>query len=163
MGAQPSPGVYVFAEAHEMTQAHYHDYGKLGKGPLYSFYVPYHLTIFEVPLSVARVVLFGDRIIAPKAGPVVDVVATAKIALKAGETLDGLGWYMTYGQCENYPVARAENLLPMGIAEGARLRRDVAKDQVLTYDDVTLPADSLACRLRAEQDARFSAAEPALG
>ena len=163
VGAQPSPGVYVFAEAHEMTQAHYHDYGKLGKGPLYSFYVPYPLTIFEVPLSVARVVLFGDRIIAPKAGPVVDVVATAKIALKAGETLDGLGWYMTYGQCENYPVARAENLLPMGIAEGARLRRDVAKDQVLTYDDVTLPADSLACRLRAEQDARFPAAEPALG
>jgi predicted homoserine dehydrogenase-like protein len=162
VGAQPSPGVYVFAEAHEKTQAHYLDYGKLGKGPLYSFYVPYHLTIFEVPLSVARVVLFGDQIIAPKAGPVVDVVATAKIDLKAGETLDGLGWYMTYGQCENYPVARAENLLPMGIAEGARLRRDVAKDRVLTYDDVTLPADSLACRLRAEQDARFPAAEPAL-
>ncbi|MGZ8336944.1 MAG: SAF domain-containing protein [Allosphingosinicella sp.] len=163
MDAQPSPGVYVFAEAHEMTQAHYHDYGKLGKGPLYSFYVPYHLTIFEVPLSVARVVLFGDRIIAPKAGPVVDVVATAKIALKAGETLDGLGWYMTYGQCENYAAARAENLLPMGIAEGARLKRDVAKDQVLTYDDVALPADSLACRLRAEQDARFPAVELVLG
>lgn len=163
VGAQPSPGVYVFAEAHEKTQAHYLDYGKLGKGPLYSFYVPYHLTIFEVPLSVARVVLFGDGIIAPKGGPVVDVVATAKIDLKAGETLDGLGWYMTYGQCETYPAVRAGNLLPIGIAEGARLRRDVAKDQVLTYDDVTLPKDSLACRLRAEQDVRFSAVEPALG
>lgn len=162
VGAQPSPGVYVFAEAHEKTQAHYLDYGKLGKGPLYSFYVPYHLTIFEVPLSVARLVLFGDRIIAPKAGPMVDVVATAKVDLKAGETLDGLGWYMTYGQCETYPKVRAENLLPIGIAEGARLRRDVAKDQVLTYDDVTLPAESLACRLRAEQDARFPAAEAAV-
>ena len=163
VGAQPSPGVYVFAEAHEKTQAHYLDYGKLGKGPLYSFYVPYHLTIFEVPLSVARVVLFGDRIIAPRAGPMVDVVATAKVDLKAGETLDGLGWYMTYGQCETYAIARAENLLPIGIAEGARMTRDVAKDQVLTYNDVTLPADSLACRLRAEQDARFPVAEPALG
>ena len=162
VGAQPSPGVYVFAEAHEKTQAHYLDYGKLGKGPLYSFYVPYHLTIFEVPLSVARVVLFGDRIIAPKAGPMVDVVATAKIDLKAGETLDGLGWYMTYGQCETYPKVRAENLLPIGIAEGARMKRDVAKDQVLTYDDVTLPAESLACRLRAEQDARFPATEAAV-
>jgi predicted homoserine dehydrogenase-like protein len=162
VGAQPSPGVYVFAEAHEKTQAHYLDYGKLGRGPLYSFYVPYHLTIFEVPLSVARVVLFGDRIITPKAGPVVDVVATAKIDLKAGETLDGLGWYMTYGQCENYATARAGNLLPMGIAEGAQLKRNVAKDQVLTYDDVALTADSLACRLRAEQDARFPAAEPVL-
>jgi predicted homoserine dehydrogenase-like protein len=158
VGALPSPGVYVFAEAQDATQAHYLDYGKLGKGPLYSFYVPYHLTIFEVPLSVARVALFGDSVISPRGGPVVDVVATAKIDLEAGQTLDGLGWYMTYGLCENYDVVRAENLLPMGIAEGARLKRPVPKDQVLTYDDVELPSDSLACRLRAEQDALFPAA-----
>ena len=154
VGAQPSPGVYVFAEAHEKTQAHYLDYGKLGKGPLYSFYVPYHLTIFEMPLTVARVVLFGDRAIAPLAGPVVDVVATAKIDLEAGATLDGLGWYMTYGQCENYDTVRRENLRPIGLAEGARLKRAIPRDQVLTYDDVELP-DTLAVRLRAEQDARF--------
>jgi predicted homoserine dehydrogenase-like protein len=104
---------------------------------------------------VARVVLFGDRIIAPLAGPVVDVIATAKTNLKSGDILDGIGGYSTYGQCENYATVRAENLLPMGIAEGARLKRDVARDQILTYDDVVLPVDSLACRLRAEQDARF--------
>jgi predicted homoserine dehydrogenase-like protein len=155
VGSQPSPGVFVFAEARDPTQAHYLNYGKLGKGPLYSFYVPYHLTIFEVPLSVARVVLFGDPIIAPLAGPVVDVIATAKTNLKSGDILDGIGGYCTYGQCENYATVRAEHLLPMGIAEGARLKRDVAKDQILTYDDVVLPVDSLACRLRAEQDARF--------
>jgi predicted homoserine dehydrogenase-like protein len=160
VGAQPSPGVYVFAEAHEATQAHYLDYGKLGQGPLYSFYVPYHLTVFEVPLSVARVVLFGDRAIAPRAGPVVDVVAAAKTDLEAGETLDGLGWYKTYGLCENHDTVRAERLLPIGIAEGAKLRRDVPKDRVLTYDDVELPRDSLACRLRAEQDALFTAPDP---
>lgn len=155
VGGLPSPGVYVFAEARDRTQAHYLDYGKLGKGPLYSFYVPYHLTVFEVPLTVARAVLLDDVAIAPRGAPMVDVVSTAKIDLKAGETLDGLGWYMTYGLCENYDVARRENLLPMGIAEGARLRRDVPKDQVLTYDDVELPSDSLACSLRAEQDAMF--------
>ena len=154
VGAQPSPGIYVFAEAREGTQAHYLDYGKLGRGPLYSFYVPYHLTIFEVPLSVARAALFRDVVIAPQAGPVVDVVAAAKIDLEAGATLDGLGWYMTYGLCENYETVRRENLLPMGIAEGARLKRAIPRDQVLTYDDVELP-DGLAVRLRAEQDARF--------
>jgi predicted homoserine dehydrogenase-like protein len=161
VGAQPSPGVYVFAEAHDKTQAHYLDYGKLGQGPLYSFYVPYHLTIFEVPLSVARVVLFNDRVIAPKAGPVVDVVATAKVDLKAGDTVDGLGGYKTYGLCENYAEVRAQNLLPMGIAEGARMKRDVPKDQVLTHDDVALPEENLCCRLRREQDARFPASENA--
>ncbi|MBD3882960.1 NAD(P)-dependent oxidoreductase [Phormidium tenue FACHB-886] len=161
VGAQPSPGVYVFAEAHDKHQAHYLNYGKLGEGPLYSFYVPYHLTIFEVPLSVARVVLFNDVIIAPQGAPVVDVMTTAKVDLKAGETLDGLGWYMTYGQCENYETVRAENLLPMGIAEGCRLKRDVPKDQALTYDDVELPTDTIAHKLRAEQDAFFPVKVPA--
>jgi predicted homoserine dehydrogenase-like protein len=48
-----------------------------------------------------------------------------------------------------------ERLLPMGIAEGCRLKRDIPKDQVLTYDDVELPTDSLAVKLRQEQDAHF--------
>lgn len=154
---KPSPGVYVFA-AHDndAQQAHYLKYGKLGQGPLYSFYVPYHLTIFEVPLSAARVALFHDSVISPLGSPVVDVVTTAKIDLKAGETLDGLGFYMTYGMCENVDTVARERLLPMGIAEGCRLKRDIPKDQVLTYDDIELPTDSLAVKLRLEQDAYFA-------
>ncbi|NER92293.1 MAG: NAD(P)-dependent oxidoreductase [Symploca sp. SIO1B1] len=159
VGTKPSPGVFVFASHDDSTQGHYLNYGKLGEGPLYSFYIPYHLTIFEVPLSVARVVLFNDVIIAPIAGQVVDVVATAKINLKAGETLDGLGYYMTYGMCENTEVVTAENLLPMGLAEGCRLKRDIPQDQVLTYDDVELPEDSLTHKLRAEQDQYFGSAK----
>jgi predicted homoserine dehydrogenase-like protein len=156
VGARPSPGVYLFAEAADAAQALYLDYGKLGKGPLYSFYVPYHLTVFEVALSVARVALFGDTVIAPAGGPVVDVVATAKIDGRAGDVLDGLGFYMTYGQCENYDVVRRENLLPMGLAEGSRLVRDVVRDQVLTYDDVELPEGTTVHPMRAEQDTRFA-------
>ncbi|MBI1340921.1 NAD(P)-dependent oxidoreductase [bacterium] len=156
VGAKPSPGVYVFAEAQDKLQAHYLNYGKLGEGPVYSFYVPWHLTALEVHISAARVALLRDVVIAPRGAPVVDVVATAKIDLKAGETLDGLGWYMTYGQCENHDVVRRDNLLPMGLAEGCRLIRDVAKDQVLTWADVTPPQSSLAHALRAEQDAMFS-------
>ena len=156
VGAQPSPGVFVYATTDDPKQKHYLNYGKLGEGPLYSFYVPYHLTVFEVPLSVARVVLFKDVIIAPLAGQVVDVVTTAKIDLKAGEILDGLGYYKTYGMCENSDIVQAERLLPMGIAEGCRLKRDIPKDQVLTYDDVELPQGNLCVKLRAEQDAYFA-------
>jgi predicted homoserine dehydrogenase-like protein len=86
------------------------------------------------------------------AGPVVDVVTTAKVDSPAGTVLDGLGEYLTYGQCENTDTTMRERLLPMGLAEGCRLRRDVVRDQVLTYDDVELPSDSLVHRLRAEQD-----------
>jgi predicted homoserine dehydrogenase-like protein len=161
VGPKPSPGVFVYATCNEPTQAHYLNYGKLGEGPLYSFYVPYHLTVFEVPLSAARVALLNDVIIAPLGAPVVDVITTAKIDLEAGQTLDGLGGYHTYGQCENADTVNQDNLLPMGLAEGCRLKRPVAKDRALTYDDVEIPADSVAHRLRAEQNAYFSKAKVA--
>jgi predicted homoserine dehydrogenase-like protein len=155
VGAKPGPGVFVLATHDDPKQRHYLDLYKLGAGPLYSFYTPYHLCHFEVPLSVARVVLAGDAVIQPAGAPRVEVVATAKRDLKAGEVLDGLGGYMTYGQCETNGIARAEDLLPMGLAEGARLLRDLPKDAVLTRRDVALPAGRLVDRLRAEQDAAF--------
>ncbi|WP_250124076.1 Gfo/Idh/MocA family oxidoreductase [Chroococcidiopsis sp. CCMEE 29] len=156
VGAKPGPGVFVFATHDDPKQQHYLNLYKLGEGPLYSFYTPYHLCHFEVPLSVARAVLFQDAVMAPLAGPLVDVVTTAKIDLKAEETLDGIGFYMTYGQCENAEVVQAQNLLPMGLAEECRLKRDIAKDQVLTYDDVELPEGRLCDKLRAEQNAYFT-------
>ena len=154
--ARPSPGVFVLAtNDNDAQQAHYLDYGKLGKGPLYSFYVPYHLTVFEVPLSAARVALFNDTVIAPLGSPVVEVATAAKVGLKPGQVLDGLGGYFTYGLCENRDAFDAERLLPIGIAEGCLLKREISKDQLITYDDVELPAGSLAVRLRQEQDAYF--------
>lgn len=156
VAVKPGPGVFVFGTHDDPKQQHYLNLYKLGEGPLYSFYTPYHLCHFEVPLSVARVVLFGDAVMAPIAGPKVDVITTAKIDLKAGETLDGIGGYMTYGQCETAEITQAERLLPMGLAEGCRLKRDVFKDQVLTYDDVEIPAGRLCDKLRAEQDAYFA-------
>ncbi|MCC5652724.1 Gfo/Idh/MocA family oxidoreductase [Nostoc sp. XA013] len=156
VGAKPGPGVYVFATHNDPKQRHYLNLYKLGEGPLYSFYTPYHLCHFEVPLSVARAVLFGDAVMSPLAGPLVDVVTTAKIDLKAGETLDGIGYYMTYGQCENSNIVQQQNLLPIGLAEGCRLKRDISKDQVLTYEDVELPEGRLCDQLRTEQNTYFA-------
>lgn len=159
VGVKPGPGVYVYATHDDPKQQHYLNLYKLGEGPLYSFYTPYHLCHFEVPLSVARVVLFKDAVMAPIGAPKVDVVTTAKIDLKAGETLDGLGYYMTYGQCETAEITQTERLLPIGLAEGCRLKRDVPKDYVLTYDDVEIPEGRLSDKLRAEQDAHFAIAK----
>jgi predicted homoserine dehydrogenase-like protein len=156
VGTKPGPGIFVFGTHDDPKQRHYLNLYKLGEGPLYSFYTPYHLCHFEVPLSVARVVLFNDVVMAPIDGPRVDVVTTAKIDLKAGETLDGIGFYMTYGQCEKSDIVREQNLLPMGLAEGCRLKQDIAKDQVLTYDDVELPEGRLCDKLRAEQNEYFA-------
>ncbi len=158
VGAEPGPGVFVLGMHDDPIQQHYLNLYKLGEGPLYCFYTPYHLCHFEVPNTVARAVLFGDATITPAGPPRVDVVAAAKIDLKAGEVLDGMGHYMTYGLAENADVTAAEGLLPIGLAEGCRLVRDVPKDQVLTYADVELPEGRLSDRLRAEQNERFGLA-----
>jgi predicted homoserine dehydrogenase-like protein len=158
VGAAPSPGVFVFGTHDNPTQQHYLNLYKLGEGPLYCFYSPYHLCHFEVPNTVARAVLFGDATIAPAGSPRVDVVTAAKVDLAAGETLDGLGGYMTYGLAENSDVAAAERLLPIGLALGCRLKHDVRRDRVLAYEDVELPEGRLADRLRVEQDATFAPA-----
>jgi len=157
VGADPGPGVFVLGTHDHPTQQHYLNLYKLGEGPLYAFYTPYHLCHFETPMTVARAVLFNDAAITPTHGLQVDVVATAKTDLFAGMTIDGMGYYMTYGQAENADVAHAERLLPMGLAEGCVLARDVAKDTVLTYDDVVVPEGRLADKLRAEQTSRFFA------
>ena len=43
---------------------------KLGHGPYYTFYRPYHLTSLEVPLSCARAVLYGTADMKPLRQPV---------------------------------------------------------------------------------------------
>lgn len=156
VGPKPGPGVFVFAEnQNDDLQKHYLNYGKLGKGPLYSFYIPYHLTVMEVPLSIARVALFRDEVIVPKSEIVVDVVTIAKTDLVKGDVIDGLGGFKTFGVCENAEPVIAEQLLPMGIAEGAVMKNDVKKDQAITYSDVQLPTGRLAIDLRMAQDKHF--------
>lgn len=151
VGSRPGPGVYVLATHEDPKQRHYLELYKLGTGPLYSFYTPYHLCHFEVPMTVARAVLFGDATIAPEAGLQVEVLTIAKQDLAAGTVLDGLGGYDTYGEAEKSSVATAARLLPIGVAEGCRLTRDIVKDEAIGYADVVLPEGRLVDALREEQ------------
>lgn len=162
VGPQPGPGVFVYATTDDPKSKHYLNLYKLGEGPLYSFYTPYHLCFFEVPNSIARMILLNDVVMEPLGGPVVEVVTAAKVDLKAGQVIDGLGGYFTYGICENASVAREENLLPMGLAEGAILKKDIAKDQVLTFDDVEFTGETLIYKLFKEQTEMFFRAERSL-
>jgi predicted homoserine dehydrogenase-like protein len=146
---------FVLAEHHDPKQRHYLELYKMGPGPLYPFWVPYHLVHFETPFSIARVVLFGDELAPPLGGPTVEVCAVAKRDLQAGEVLDEYGMYTTYGEAVNVEEMSARQYLPEGLVEGCKLRRPIAKDQVLTYADVDLPEGRIADRLRAEQYVHF--------
>lgn len=142
---------FCLAEHADPKQRHYLNLYKMGEGPLYPFWIPYHLVHFEAPNAIARVIIFGDEVAPPLGGPVVEVCAVAKRDLKSDEVLDEYGMYMTYGEAANVDEMNTQRYLPEGLVEGCKMKRDVAKDQVLTYDDVELPEGRLADKLRAEQ------------
>jgi predicted homoserine dehydrogenase-like protein len=163
VGAQPGPGIFCLAEHTDPKQQHYLNLYKLGEGPLYSFYTPYHLCHFEVPNTIARVALFGDSAGSAIGGPFVEVCALAKRDLKAGETLDDYGHYMTYGEAVSAAEMQNGRYLPEGLVEGCTLTRDLPKDSVITFADVTLPTNRLADRLYREQCDRFAKDLPSDG
>jgi len=151
VGAKPGPGVFVYAAAKDPYSVKYLKYGKLGEGPLYSFYQPYHLLFFDIASSIARLIDFDDPVIVPLGASIVDVVATAKTDLFPGDNLDGIGGFKTYGLCENHSVVSEENLLTMGLSEGCRITKAVAKDSVIRYEDVEIPKGRLIDQLMLEQ------------
>lgn len=160
LGAEPGPGVFVIGYNDDPVRRQYMEYFKMGDGPFYVFYTPYHLPHLEAPLTVARAVDFGDAAVAPRGGPVCEVITVAKRDLDAGEELDGIGGFMTYGVIDNADTCRRQDLLPMGLSEGARLKRNVPKDQPLTFDDVVRPDGRLVDALWDEQRDYFSHTSP---
>jgi len=155
LGAEPGPGVFVLGYNENPVQQQYMKYLKMGDGPLYTFYIPYHFPHLETSITVARAVLFNDAATKPIAGPVVDVLTLAKRDLTAGEKLDGIGGFTCYGETENYDISRKNNFLPMSLAEDCILKRDIKIDEVIGYEDVELPAGRLCDELRNEQNEMF--------
>ncbi|MBE0669583.1 MAG: NAD(P)-dependent oxidoreductase [Anaerolineales bacterium] len=156
LGAEPHTGAFVIGYDDHPIRRQYLNYFKMGDGPLYVFYTPYHLPHVQIATTVARAVLFQDATVAPKGKPVCDVVTVAKRDLKSGETLDGIGGFTCYGTIENSDVSRKENLLPMGISGGCRLKNDILRDEAITYSDVDLPPGRFCDKLKDEQNARFN-------
>jgi len=149
-------GVFVVIRTeHPFTQEdlRFYNLHPGGDGHNFLLYRPYHLVAVEAPMSILQAALLGQPTGAPLTRPVAEVITVAKRNLEEGETLDGGGGYTVNGICEKATVARAENLLPLGLAYGAQLKCDVAEGQAIRYDMVDLQTDSFVYTLRRLQDA----------
>jgi len=155
LGAEPHTGAFVLGFNDHPIKRQYMNYFKMGEGPLYVFYTPYHLPHVQVATTVARAVLFQDATVAPLGKPACEVITVAKRDLEKGEVLDGIGGFTCYGTIDNSAVCRVENLLPMGLSEGCRLKADVRQDQAVTYSNIEVPARRLCDKLKDEQNALF--------
>jgi predicted homoserine dehydrogenase-like protein len=155
LGAAPHTGAFVIVHEESPLKKVQLAYYKLGDGPFYVFYTPFHLPHIQIVSTIARAVIHRDPTVAPIAGPVCEVVTVAKRDLRAGERLDGVGGFCAYGLIDNAPAAREISALPIGLSEGCVLRRDVSKDRTISFDDVDVPSGGLAAALWNEQNARW--------
>ncbi len=152
IGKGVAPGVFVIAEmAHPRLRERMHDL-KLGAGPYYTFYRPYHLTSLEVPLSCARAVLYGTADMQPLDKPSAEVCALAKKELAPGDRLDAIGEYTYRAWIMTYEGAKAANAVPCGLLEQGVVTRPIAKGDLITHDNVKVDADSRIVALRRRQD-----------
>lgn len=151
-----APGVFVIGKATHPVVHEELSYLKMGDGPYFSFYRPYHLASVEAVLSIGEVMIDGQPSLAPRAWKA-DVSAMAKRDLVAGERIDGIGGEHVYGDAVPAAEARQNRELPIGLASAATLVRDVPKGTAITYDDVTLDETRTIVLLRKLQDALLAA------
>ena len=155
LGASPYTGAFVIVHEELPLKKVQLAYYKLGDGPFYAFYTPFHLPHVQIASTLGRAAIFRDPTVVPIGGPVCEVVAVAKRDLKAGERLDGIGGFCSYGLIDNTATARSMSALPIGLSEDCVLRRDIAKDAVLSFDDVISPSGRLAEALWRDQMAKW--------
>jgi predicted homoserine dehydrogenase-like protein len=149
-------GVYVVIEAQSAySAACFSQYGLKtdASGRYAAMYKPFHLIGMELGISVLSAALRGEATGAPR-GWNGDVTTVAKRNLKAGETLDGEGGYTVWGRLAPSALSLERGALPIGLAHGVRLRREVAAGQTIGWADVEI-GESEAVRARRDMELRF--------
>lgn len=157
-------GVYVvFTSEEPYSRRCFEEYGLTTdpSGTYAALWRPYHLIGLEVGISIASIALRGEATGAPIYGPQAEVVCATRAPMRAGETIDGEGGYAVYGTVASASEARSRRLVPMGLAHGCKLTRDVPIDHPIGEDDVAFDEDAFVWKLRREQDRFFSPAVPA--
>ena len=148
-------GVYVvFKAPNDYAAACFKQYGMTTdrSGRYAALYRPYHLIGLELSISVLNAVLNRQPTGATRSWRG-DVAAVAKRALKAGETLDGEGGFTVYGKLIPAERSLRENALPIGLAHGVKLRRDIPAGGIVAAADVSLDETAPAVRVRREMEA----------
>jgi predicted homoserine dehydrogenase-like protein len=147
LGAEPGGGVFVIGYCNNRYQQRMLAYYKMGDGPYYLFYRPYHLCHIEAMRTVAEACLDGVALLTPDHGFRANVIAYVKRDLREGERLDGVGGYAVYGLLENVPNPDPDPGLPICLSHGAVLRRGLEKDDRIALADVDLDEKGEAWRL----------------
>ncbi len=149
-----APGVFAIVKSDEPRIINDMRFVSMGEGPYFLFYRPYHLCNIETPIAVAEAVIYGEPTVTAKT-MVSEVVSMAKRDLKAGDTLGGIGSADIFNRIHTYEEARGKKAIPMGVAPGGKVLKDIAKGEMLTEDNFAPDSSSFVHKLRKMQDAMF--------
>lgn len=152
IGKGVAPGVFVIVEAEHPRIIERMDDLHVGKGPYYAFFRPYHLTSLEVPLTAARIMLYGKPDMVPMPNPVAEVCAVAKRDLAIGETFDAIGETCYRSFILTVEDARHQHAVPVGLLEGGKVTAAVKKGQLLTTANALPDQSTRLYALRQRQD-----------
>lgn len=141
LGAEPGGGVFVIGYCDNPYQQEMLSYYKMGNGPYYLFYRPYHLCHIEAMGTILRYVANGRSFLSPAYGFQTNVYAYAKQKLDQGERLDGVGGYTCYGKIENLKDNIANPGLPICLSENVVLKCAIDKDQKILMTDTSCDPD----------------------
>ncbi|MGE8203749.1 NAD(P)H-dependent oxidoreductase [Heyndrickxia sp. NPDC080065] len=154
-----APGVFVIVKSDLEPVDEELRYLKVGKGPHYTLYRPYHLASLETPITIAKAVLQHDSSIHPLGAPISETVAVAKRDIQAGESIDGIGGYTVRGVLETHEDMKKNGHIPIGLISGKIVaKKDIKLGQFLTLDDVELDPTTTVWKLRSLQDQLFPSA-----
>lgn len=151
LGAEPGGGVYLVVKPlRELPdeQAFYLDYYKLGKGPYYIMYRPYHLCHLETPKAIK--LACSNKGLLPFTERTCEVYAYAKKLLSAGDILShAIGSAEVYGLVE--PIS--SDRVPITLLENpAVIVNELLPDQPITWSDIQIEPSHLL-ELWQEQEA----------
>jgi len=152
VGKGVAPGVFVIVEAEHPRIIERMDDLHVGKGPYYAFFRPYHLTSLEVPLTAARIMLYGKPDMVPMPNPVTEVCAVAKRDLSVGESFDAIGETCYRSFILTVEDARRQHAVPVGLLEGGKVTAPVKKGQLLTTANALPDQTTRLYALRQRQD-----------
>jgi predicted homoserine dehydrogenase-like protein len=152
IGKGVAPGVFVIVKAEHPRIIERLDDLNIGHGPYYSFFRPYHLTSLEVPLTCARIMLYGRPDMVPLPNPVAEVCAVAKRDLKPGDSLDAIGETCYRSYTMTVVDSRAARAIPVGLLEGGKVTAPIKIGELITSANATPDMSTRLYALRRAQD-----------
>jgi predicted homoserine dehydrogenase-like protein len=149
-----APGVFAIITTPDGVVRADMKFFSMGDGPYYTLYRPFHLCSIETTVSIAEAVIYGESTIISKQ-MVSEVATIAKRNLKVGEMVGDIGSPDIFGRTYIFEEAHAQKVIPLGLATGGKVLKDIAKGDMLTETNFAPDSTKFVYELRKVQDAQL--------